>query len=204
MKFSDLIGIMLRATQLDEDGPACLPAVTPPTVVVSIRRKSMAFMIVGLIAFLAAIGAAIWLGIDARRHRASQQLAAVGAIDLFSGLLTLGLMALHLTAVVGRAASGKGFGGEERFVYDFRFFSLLLLGVVVIIPGLVFVMDARRLTEGDPRAWKRAIWAGGVLLLLNIPLVNLDAIALDPALLATINLISLWAGRKQFVCAQPA
>jgi hypothetical protein len=161
-------------------------------------------MIVALIAFLAAIVAAIWLVIDARRHRASQQLAAVGAIDLFSGLLTLGLMALHLTAVVGRAASGKGFGGAERFVYDFRFFSLLLLGVVVIIPGLVFVMDARRLTEGDPRAWKRAMWAGGVLLLINIPLVNLDAIALDPALLAAINIISLWAGRKQFAGAQPA
>jgi hypothetical protein len=156
----------------------------------------MIFMLVALIVLLAAIGAAVWLVTDARRRRAPEPF--VGAIALFGGLHTLGLMALHLTAVIGRAISGKGFGGEALFTYDFRFYSLLLLAVVIIIPGLVFVMDARRLTVGDARAWKRALWASGALLLINVPLVPIQAFALAPALVATINLVSLWAGRKQY------
>ena len=156
----------------------------------------MIFMLVALIVFLAAIGAAVWLATDARRRRAPAPF--VGAIALFCGLHTLGLMTLHLTAVVGRAISGKGFGGEARFTYDFRFYSLLLLAVVIIIPGLVFVMDARRLTAGDARAWKRALWASGTLLLINVPLVPIQAFALAPALVATINLVSLWAGLKHY------
>jgi hypothetical protein len=162
----------------------------------------MVFMIVALFLVLAAIGAAVWLAVDARRRQAREGLAAVGAIDLFCGLVILVLMALHLAAVIGRAVSGQGFGGELRFAYDFRFYSMLLLGVVIIVPGLVFVMAARRLTEGDAGAWTRALWACGVLLLINIPLVQIQAFALDPALLATINLVSLLACRKQFRVAR--
>jgi hypothetical protein len=164
----------------------------------------MAFMIVALLFVLAAVGAAVRLAIDARRRRAPGPLAAVGAIDLFCGLVILGLMALHLAAVVGRAVSGQGFGGDARFAYDFRFYSLLLLGVVIIIPGLVFALQARSLTEGDAGAWKRALWASGVLLLINVPLVPIQAFALDPALLATINIVALWAGRKQLRAAHAA
>lgn len=155
----------------------------------------MIFMLVALVVFLAAIGAAVWLAIDARRRRAPEPL--VGAVGLCCGLVTVGLMALHLMAVVGRAISGKGFGGQAHFAFDFRFYSLLLVAVVIIIPGLVFVMHARRLTDGDATAWKRALWASGALLLINVPLVPIQAFALSPALLATINLVSLWAGRKQ-------
>ena len=79
----------------------------------------MIFMLVALIVLLAAIGAAVWLVIDARRRRAPGPL--VGAIDLCCGLVTVGLMALHLVAVIGRAISGKGFGGQARFAYDFGF-----------------------------------------------------------------------------------
>jgi hypothetical protein len=75
---------------------------------------------------------------------------------------------------------------------------LILLGGVISIPGLVFLMQARRLTDGDVMAWKRVLWASGALLILSVALVHRDAIALNTALLATINLVSLWAGRKQF------
>jgi hypothetical protein len=160
----------------------------------------MASMIAALVVLLAAIGAAVWLVADARRRRAPAP--RVGGINLFCGLLTLGLMVLHLAAVVGRAISGKGFGGETYFAYDFRFYSLLLLGAVIIIPGLVFVMHARRLTDGDRTAWNRTLWACGALLLINVPLVPIQAFALDPALMATIILFFLWADRKQFGAAQ--
>jgi hypothetical protein len=156
----------------------------------------MVFTLLALIGLLAAIGAAVWFAAGARRRGAPASRA--GAIDLCCGLVTLGFMILHEAAVVGHIFSGKGFGGEARFAYDFRFFWLILLGGVISIPGLVFVMQARRLTDGDVTAWKRALWASGLLLVLSILLVHRDAIALDTALLAAINLVSLGAGRKQF------
>jgi len=154
------------------------------------------FTLVALIGLLAAIGAAVWFAADARRRRAPAPRA--GAIDLCCGLLTVAFMALHLAAVVGHVFSGRGFGGEARFAYDFQFFWLILLGGVISIPGLVFLMHARHLTDGDVTAWNRALWASGALLVLSVPLVHRDAIALNTALLATINLVSLWASRKRF------
>jgi len=156
----------------------------------------MVATLAALIGSLVAIGAAVWFAADARRRRAPAPRA--GAIDLCCGLLTLGFMTLHLAAVVGHILTGRGFGSEARFAYDFQFFWLILLGVVISLPGLVFVMQARRITAGDVTAWKRALWASGALLVLSVPLVPRDAIALNTALLATINLVSLWAARKQF------
>ena len=162
----------------------------------------MASMIGALLALLTAIGAAVWLVADARRRLAPAP--RVGGIDLFCGLLMLGLMTLHLAAVVGQAISGKGFGGEAYFAYDFRFYSLLLLAVVIIIPSLVFVLHARRLTEGNATAWNRTLWACIVLLLINVPLVPIQAFALDPILLATVTLVFLLADRKRFGATQAA
>jgi hypothetical protein len=156
----------------------------------------MVFTLLALIGLPGTIGAAVWFAAEARRRRAPAPRA--GAIDLCCGLLTLAFMALHLAAVVGHIFTGKGFEGEARFAYDLRFFWLILLGGVISIPGLVFVMQARRLTDGDVTAWKRALWASGLMLILSVPLVQRDAIALNTALLATINLVSLLAGRKQF------
>ena len=154
------------------------------------------FELLALIGLFAAIGAGIWFATNARRRRAPDP--RVGAIDLSCGILILVFMALHLAAVIGHPFTGKGFGGEATFAYDFRFYWLILLGFVISIPGLVFVVHARRLTEGDRTAWKRVLFASSVLLLLSIPLVPRDAIALNTASLATINLISLWGGRAHF------
>lgn len=158
----------------------------------------MTFMIFILLVLLTAIGAAVWLTSDSRRRLAPEPLVAVGVIDLFCGLVTFGFIALHLVAVVGRAVSGRGFGGEARFAYDFRFYSLVLMGVVIIIPGLVCLIHARRLTRGDVKAWTRTLWASSMLLLISVPLVPIQAFAIGPAGLAGLNLVALWAGRKQF------
>jgi hypothetical protein len=76
--------------------------------------------------------------------------------------------------------------------------------VVIIIPSLVFVLHARRLTNGDATAWNRALWACGALLIINVPLVPIQAFALDPILLATITLVSLLANRRLFEAAHVA
>jgi hypothetical protein len=37
----------------------------------------------------------------------------------------------NLIAVISRAVSGRGLGGTAAFAYDFRFYSLVLLGVLI-------------------------------------------------------------------------
>lgn len=158
----------------------------------------MIFMLLVPVFLVAAIGAALWLTADARSRLVQEALVRVGVIDLCCGLLTVGFITLHLIAVLGRAGSGRGFGGDALFTYDFRFYSLLLLGIVIIVPGLVCLRLARRLTEGDMSAWTSALWASGALLLINGPLMPLQGFATGLALFAGINLIALWTARRSF------
>jgi hypothetical protein len=61
------------------------------------------------------------------------------------------------------------------------FMIVALLFVLAAVRAAVrLAIDARRRRAPEP------------------PLVHIQAFALDPVLLATINLVSLWAGRKQF------
>ncbi len=144
-----------------------------------------------------AIGATAWLVVNARRRRAPAALVAVGAIDLLCGLLIVGPIALHLWTIVGRAVSGSGSEGGG-FTYDFRFYSLVLVGLVILFPALVCVLRARRLTEGDLDSWKRVLRASGILLLVNAPLGPIQPFAIGFTVLASLNLVSLWAGHGQF------
>ena len=67
---------------------------------------------------------------------------------------------------IGRALGGRGHGGAARFTYDFSFYSLVLLGVVILVPAVWCAAQARRLTAGDRRAWRRAGAANLALLAL--------------------------------------
>ena len=145
-------------------------------------------MIVGSIGFAAA----------ARRRRVPGALVAAAAIDLYCGVVIASLGTMHLIAVVGRALAGKGGGPGGTFVYDFRFYALLLFGVTLIIPAVAALTAVRRLTRGDAAGGRLAVSASLVLLALNIPLVPIQAFAMAPSLFALVNLVALWSARKHF------
>jgi hypothetical protein len=127
-------------------------------------------MIFGSIGFAAA----------ARRRRVPGALVAAAAIDLYCGVVIASLGTMHLLAVVGRALAGKGSGPGGTFVYDFRFYSLLLFGVALMTPALAALTAVRRLTRGDAAGNRVAVSASVALLALNIPLVPIQAFAHGP------------------------
>src|SRR5687767_11806042 len=81
--------------------------------------------------------AAIWLVVDARRRGGRGGSIAMGVVDLVSGLLNFALISIHLAAVLRRALR------VDPLVYDFRFISLILVGLFIAVPGVVCAWTAR-------------------------------------------------------------
>ena len=145
------------------------------------------------IALLVVIVATVWFARDARRRLAPTALVVVGTFDFFGGFLSFGLASLHLAAVMAQALSGRGPGGVPTFAYDFRFYSLVLLGAVIVIPGLLCAIYARGLTRGDTLAWKTVVWSSLALLAINAPLVPIQGFAPGLSAFALLNLVGLAA-----------
>ncbi len=152
-------------------------------------------------AFLAVLGtvaATLLFLFGARRRGAPAALVTVGAIDLFCGLITFTLVAIHLSAVIGRAFSGKGLGGAPAFTYNFRFYSLVLVGLLIAVPAFLCASCARGLTRGDASAWKSALRSSVLLLAVNGPLMPIQGFAIGLTGLALVNLTALAASRERF------
>ncbi len=143
----------------------------------------------------AAASAAFFAGV--RRRGAPTALAAMASVDLLAGLVILALAAGHLGGVIGGALSDPGPGGSS-FEYDFRFYSLVLVGTLIGGPALVCVLQARALSRGESRAWRRTVWAGVLLLVVNVPLIPIQGFAALLSALAAANVAALAAGRRQF------
>ncbi len=146
----------------------------------------------------ASIGGAIWFAIVARRRLCLAALTAVGTISFFNGVLIAALGAGHLIAVVSRAFSGEGSAPGDTFAFDFRFYALVQLGMLLIAGGVACFSQVRGLMRGEPRAWKATLWATVALLAINAPLIPIQGFAPGFSLLAFLNLTALAATRKHF------
>jgi hypothetical protein len=93
--------------------------------------------------------------------------------------------------VVGRALAGKGHGPGETFVYDFRFYALVLLGVLQVAGGMGCLTSVGRLMRRDAAGRKRVLLATLALLALNVPLMPIQGFAVGFAVLALLNLAAL-------------
>jgi hypothetical protein len=152
----------------------------------------------GTLVLLGVIAATLVFFVYAQRRHAPVSLVAVGTIDFFCGLITFALAALHLGGVIGRAFLGRGFGGAASFSYDFRFYSLVLVGLLIALPGFMCVISAMGLSRGDASAWKRALGSSVFLLAINVPLMPIQGFAIGLTGFALLNLIVLLVSRKHF------
>lgn len=151
-----------------------------------------------LVLLIGAIVATIGFVATARRRRVPLVFVAVAAINLFCGAMIAALGTAHLAAVVGRALAGKGSGPGGTFVYDFRFYSLMLLGVLLVAAGVTCLSSVRRLIRGDGGGRRVAVSATVVLLALNVPLMPIQGFAVGFSAFALVNLAALWLTRTHF------
>ncbi len=144
----------------------------------------------------ASIGGAIWFAVAARRRGCRAVLTAVATVNLFNGILITALGSGHLIAVISRAIAGAGSGPAGTFVYDFRFYALVLLGMLLMAGGIGCFAPARGLTRGETRAWGTALWSTVALLAVNVPLIPVQGLALTHFLL--VSLVVLVMARRHF------
>ena len=140
---------------------------------------------------LATVGAAIRL----RRARASATRVFLGIYGYCVGALIAMLGVAHLAAVIVAALERSG---RHQFVYSFRFYSLVLLGVLLVLTGLRAAVPAAHLARGDRAAWRESLLVWTAILAINLPLAPIQGFAVGFSILALIALLLLVGTRRHF------
>ena len=113
----------------------------------------------------------------------------------FAGALVSTLGLAHLVAVViGSIARGR----QHQFVYSFHFYSVVLLGVLLIAAGLMAAIEAPRLARGHRAAWRASLSVWAAILAINLPLVPLQGFAVVFSMLAALKLLLLVVMQRYF------
>ena len=118
----------------------------------------------------------------ARRFRRSPLDLAVATFGFAVNVLMAALALTHAVAVVTVAVRREG-----PLLYDFRFYSLLLLGAVLVSLALLCILAAPGIARGEPNARRRALAASASLLAVNIPLMPLQGFAVAFTAFAAVN-----------------
>lgn len=111
---------------------------------------------------------------------------AVWATVAFLGLVLIVTMTAHCLDVLSRLVIGTGHDGKV-FVYDFRAYSLLLLGIVLIACGLRLL----RISLGTGAGPSRTVTAVVILVASLTPIQPFFAIPLT-VLSGAVLLLALW------------
>ena len=120
----------------------------------------------------------------------------VAAYTYFAGALIGALGVAHLTAVVVASIHR-----QSRFLYDFRFYSLILLGAVLVVTGVMAAMQSGWLARGHRVAWRGSLSVWAAILAVNLPLVPLQRFAVLFSALAVLALLLLGGIRGHFIAA---
>ena len=131
------------------------------------------------IPFVVGTIAAAVLATRAHRNGAPVRLAAGG------GLLALSGMTLAFLAIV------QIFRTTFAIRYDFRFYSLILVGVIILVQSLRCVHAAPCVAAGRRRARRDAWRATAILTALTVPLIPLRSEAKLYAAVLAVNGIAL-------------
>ncbi len=142
-------------------------------------------------ALLTALVSAIAFAVRTRRASGRWSLAIAAGVNLFSSGVTAALSAGHLVAVLIVELR------RSPVIYDFRFYSLLLLGVVNGTLALAALRVARRLAAGEREARRTAMRAMLGLLVVNVPLGPIQGFATALAIFASLDLIALALARHR-------
>ncbi len=115
--------------------------------------------------------------------------AAAGSAAL--GLVCSLLISAHLLAVLSRPMRV----GLAAFEYDFRFYALGLVGVLILIQGVRCLASVRGLLAGEGPGRRRALSATWILLAVNLPLMPIQDFAVAFSGGAAANALLLWIAR---------
>jgi hypothetical protein len=151
-----------------------------------------------IITLLVAVGASAWIVFRARRQRAPTGILVLGGVVGFVGCYVFLLGSQHTIAVLGRALRQLSSPGSQGALYDFRRYSLMLLGALLITTGLRLLAYGPGLVRREHRSWKGALWTAVVLLAINAPLMPIQGFAIGFTAFSLVTLVLLVALRRLF------
>lgn len=92
----------------------------------------------------------------------------------FYGLVLTAMMLAHSVEVVYRVVAARAAGSDSGSIYNFRLYSLLLLGALLIGAGVECLRAAPSLSRGSVEARRTAIRASVVVLAIVAPLIPIQ------------------------------
>lgn len=92
----------------------------------------------------------------------------------FFGLFLVISMVAHCLDVLSRLAIGTSYAGEP-FPYNFRVYSLFLLGAVLIVLGLQLLQQVRDFARWNAAARSDALRTTSLVLAVSVPLLPVHA-----------------------------
>jgi hypothetical protein len=129
-----------------------------------------------------------------RRASLSLVRLLIGAYGYLAGGL-VGAFGVSHTVAVAMVAVERA--SRHEFVYTYRFYSLVLLGALLIVTGLIAAIEAERLARrGSGR--RASVWVWTAVLAVNLPLVPLQGFAVLFSVLAAVELLLLTVGHHDW------
>lgn len=90
----------------------------------------------------------------------------------FYGLFLAVMLSMHSVVILGLRLFERPAG--DPFVYDFKLYSLLLVGAAFITQGVRYMRAAGRLAASDGAAKREALRASYVVLALAVPMIPIQ------------------------------
>jgi hypothetical protein len=137
-----------------------------------------------------------WMRMLRQRGVRGQRFVASGIVG-FLGLVLIVTMAAHCLDVLTRLAIGRGYDGSV-FGYDFRVYSLFLLGLVLIGVGVQLLRASLALCVSAPNATGLTLGRVGIVLVIVTPLIPIQAFfAISLTVLSGVTFILVvWLARQ--------
>lgn len=107
----------------------------------------------------------------------------------FYGLVLTAMMLAHSAEILYRAVVAPAAGSNPASTYNFRLYSLLLLGALLIWAGVECLRAAGSLSRGSVEARRTAIRASMVVLAIVAPLIPIQRVF--GILLTVLSILSL-------------
>ena len=125
-----------------------------------------------------------------------------GTWNFFFGLFLVFMLSMHSLVIAGLRVFDRPEG--IPFTYDFYFFSLLLLGAVLIAQGVWCLRAATALPGGDSRAWSESVRASLIVLAIAVALIPIQFFGLVLTVFSLVQLGGLGSVRRAMVKAPAA
>ena len=158
-------------------------------------------VLLALVAGLLAFPVLYRRGTDGRR-------LAVATLAAFYGLALVAMLGAHCIEIAWHTVHGHAtYDGRAVFGYDWRSYSLLLFGVLLVIQGARLLRHADRLVDGDPAARGALLRTIAVVLAIvgpTIPIHAVFGVALSALGAVTFVVVAVGARPRRATASVPA